>query len=91
MIYFSGDIDDNYLLQLPDSPNSEILIFKIKFPVSRPGNLLSIVEARLRMFKLQSEMSEDTPDCPREQRMRITASWIQLKNHANSDAGNFIF
>ncbi len=91
MIYFSGDIDDNYLLQLPDTPNSEILIFKIKFPVPRPGTLLSIVEARLRMFKLHSEMIEDTPDCPREQRMRITASWIQLKNHANSDAGNFIF
>ncbi|XP_023320924.1 uncharacterized protein LOC111695731 isoform X2 [Eurytemora carolleeae] len=80
------DIDDNYLLQLPDTPNSEILIFKIKFPVPRPGTLLSIVEARLRMFKLHSEMIEDTPDCPREQRMRITASWIQLKNHANSDA-----
>ena len=87
----SGDIDDHYLLQLPDSPNSEILIFKIRYPLPRPGTVLSIGEAKLRMFKLPTEDTLEDEDCPKERRMRITASWIQLKNHVNSDTGKLCF
>jgi len=78
------------ILQAPEDPNIEIHFFKIKFPTARTGSKLSINAAKLRLYKLGSPSptsspnsnpsSSANPSCPPENKIRITVSWLKLRN-----------
>jgi len=68
------------ILQAPEDPNIDIHLFKIKFPTARAGSKLSINEAQLRLYKLGVANPTSNPNCPPENKIRITVSWLKLKN-----------
>lgn len=68
------------ILQAPEDPNIEIHLFKIKFPVARAGSKLSINAAKLRVYKLGVTSPTSSPNCPPENKIRITVSWLKLRN-----------
>ena len=67
-------------MQAPEDPNIDIHLFKIKFPTARAGSKLSINEAQLRLYKLGVANPTSNPNCPPENKIRITVSWLKLKN-----------
>jgi len=68
------------ILQAPEDPNIEIHFFKLKFPTARPGSKLSINAAKLRLYKLGVSSPTSSPNCPPENKIRITVSWLKLRN-----------
>jgi hypothetical protein len=68
------------ILQAPEDPNIEIHFFKIKFPTARAGSKLSINAAKLRLYKLGVSSPTFSPNCPPENKIRITVSWLKLRN-----------
>jgi len=78
------------ILQAPEDPNIDIHFFKIKFPTARAGSKLSINAAKLRLYKLGVPSStsspnpntdpNSSPNCPPENKIRITVSWLKLRN-----------
>ena len=68
------------ILQAPEDPNIEIHFFKLKFPTARPGSKLSINAAKLRLYKLGVSNPTSSPNCPPENKIRVTVSWLKLRN-----------
>ena len=68
------------ILQAPEDPNIDIHFFKIKFPSARLGSKLSINAAKLRIYKLGVGNPTSSPNCPPENKIRITVSWLKLRN-----------
>eukprot|EP00092_Neocalanus_flemingeri_P006428 GFUD01006925.1.p1 GENE.GFUD01006925.1~~GFUD01006925.1.p1 ORF type:complete len:498 (-),score=113.70 GFUD01006925.1:444-1937(-) len=68
------------ILQAPEDPNIDIHFFKIKFPSARAGSQLSINAAKLRIYKIGAARPTPRPNCPPENKIRITVSWLKLRN-----------